>query len=105
MKKLSGSFFDTVSDWILDLKTRQRMDQKNFSSIIEYEFFLKGWDGQKWEVVVLFFKYLNSLLNSWLPHSEIETIVHFPQNKEPLIIKQGKGYELSALARYFVLSQ
>ena len=104
MKKLSGSFFDNMSDWILELKTRQRMDQKNFTSVIEYEFFLKNWNGQRWELAVLFFKYVNKMLNSWLPHFEIETIVHFPQSKKPLIIKQGKDYELSALARHFFLS-
>ncbi|MBS0615336.1 MAG: type VI secretion system baseplate subunit TssF [Verrucomicrobia bacterium] len=105
MKKLSGSFFDAIPDWILDLKTRQRMDQKNFSSVIEYEFFLKDWNGQRWEAVVLFFKYINRMLSSWLPHFEIETIVHFPQIKKPLILKQGKDYELSALAGHFFLSQ
>lgn len=105
MKTISGSFFNNVPDWILDLKTRQRMDQKNFSSVIEYEFFLKEWNGQRWEVAVLFFKYINSMLSSWLPHFEIETIVHFPQSKKPLIIKQGKEYELSVLARHFFLSQ
>ncbi len=105
MKKLSGSFFDQVPDWILELKTRQRMDQKNFGSVIEYEFFLKDWNGQKWEVALLFFKYVNDMLNSWLPHFDIETIVHFPQSKKPLIIKQGKDYELSVLARHFFLSQ
>ena len=80
------------------------MDQKNFTSVIEYEFFLKNWNGQRWELAVLFFKYVNKMLNSWLPHFEIETIVHFPQSKKPLIIKQGKDYELSALARHFFLS-
>lgn len=104
MKRLNGSFFDTVSEWILDLKVHQRMDQKNVGSIIEYEFFLKDWNGQRWEVAVLFFKYINRMLNSWLPHFDIETIVHFPQSKKPLIIKQGKDYEFSALARHFFLS-
>lgn len=104
MKKLSNSFFDTIPDWILDLKTHQKMDQKNFSTVIEYEFFLKDWGGQKWEVAVLFFSYLTRMLDAWLPNFEIETVVHFPQTKKPLVIKQGKEYELSALARHFFLS-
>jgi type VI secretion system protein ImpG len=105
MKKLSHSFFDAVPDWILDLKINQKKDRHNFSSVIEYEFFLKDWGEQKWEIGLLFFKYINRMLHSWLPNFEIETKVHFPQSKRPLIIKQGKDYELSALARHFFLSE
>jgi type VI secretion system protein ImpG len=105
MKKLNFSFFDVVPSWILDLKVNQKRDKKSFSSVIEYEFFLKDWGGQKWEIGLLFFKYVNRMLNSWLPNYEIETKVHFPQSKKPLIIKQGKDYELSALAGHFFLSE
>ncbi len=105
MKKLSQGFFDAVPDWIQDLKINQKMDTKNFSSVIEYEFFLKDWGGQRWEVAILFFYYVNRMLNCWLPNFEIETKVHFTQSKKPLIIKQGKEYELSAMARHFFLSQ
>jgi type VI secretion system protein ImpG len=105
MKKLSQSFFDSVPDWIHDLKIHQKMDKKTFSSVIEYEFFLKDWGGQRWEAGLLFFKYLHRMLNCWLPNFEIETKVHFPQIKKPLIIKQGKEHELSTMAGYFFLSQ
>jgi type VI secretion system protein ImpG len=105
MKKLSQSFFDAVPEWIQDLKINQRKDKKSFSSVIEYEFFLKDWGGQRWEAALLFFKYINRMLNCWLPNFEIETKVHFPQSKKPLIIKQGKEHELSAMAGHFFLSQ
>ena len=105
MKKLASGVFDAIPDWILDLKINQKRDKRSFSSVIEYEFFLKDWGGQRWEVGLLFFKYINRMLNCWLPNFEIETKVHFPQSKTPLIIKQGKDYELSALAGHFFLSQ
>jgi type VI secretion system protein ImpG len=105
MKKLGQSFFDAVPDWIQDLKIHQKMDKRHLSSVIEYEFFLKDWGGQRWEAGLLFFKYIHRMLNCWLPNFEIETKVHFPQIKKPLIIKQGKQHELSAMAGYFFLSQ
>ena len=105
MKKLSQSFFDMVPEWIQSLAIHQKMDKKSFSSVIEYEFFLKDWGGQRWEAGLLFFKYIHRMLSCWLPNFEIETKVYFPQVKKPLIIKQGKEYELSAMAGYFFLSQ
>ncbi len=105
MKQLNQSFFDDVPDSIRDVKIHQKMNQRNFSSVVEYEFFLRDWGGQKWEVGVLFFSYLHRMLNSWLPNFEIELTVHFPKSKQPLVITQGKKHELSALARNFFLSQ
>ena len=105
MKRLSQSFFDMVPDLIRDFKMSQKINQRSLSSVVEYEFFLRDWGSQKWEVVVLFFSYLSRLLNAWLPNLEVEISVHFPQTKKPLIIKQGKKYELSALARDFFLPQ
>lgn len=105
MKRLNQSYFDNVPEWIQDLKVHQRIDKKSYSSVIEYEFFLKDSGGQRWEVGLLFFKYVHRMLSSWLPNFEIEIKIYFPQFKKALLIKQGKDHELSTLARNFFLSQ
>lgn len=105
MKRLNQSYFDTVPEWIQDLKIHQRVDKKSFSSVMEYDFFLKDSGGKRWEVGFLFFKYIHRMLSSWLPNFEIETKVYFPELKKPLIIKQGKNHELSSLARDLFLLQ
>ena len=105
MKNLNNSVFYTLLDTIRELKTQQKRDEKSHQFITEYAFYLKDLGDQKWELAVLFFKYLHRLLNSWLPNIEIETKVYFSESKKPLIIKQGDGYELPALARNFFLSQ
>jgi type VI secretion system protein ImpG len=104
MKKLTSSLFDTIPESIQDLKIHKKIHQKNLTSIIEYEFLLNDYIGQRWEATVLFFKYIQRMLNCWLPNFDIETKIYFPQSKKPLIIKQGKDYELSALARNFFIS-
>ncbi len=104
MKELNRSFFDSVPDCIQDLKINRKINQKDVSTLLEYEFHLKELGSQKAELVVLFFKLLNELLNCWLANFEIETKVHFPQHKKPLIFKRGSKNELSVLARNFFLS-
>ncbi len=104
MNKLEMGVFGTVVETIRDLKVSQKRDAKGYQFIMEYAFYLKDLGDQKWELVVLFFKYLHRLLNAWLPNIEIETQVYFSEAKKPLIIKQGDDYELSALARNFFLS-
>lgn len=104
MKNLKRSMFDLVPELIIDLKINEIVNQKRMSSVIEYEFYLKDWGGQRWELAVLFFKYLNDLLNCWLANFEVETKVHFPNNKKSLIFKKGSKNELSVLARDFFLS-
>ena len=104
MKKLNSSFFDSMPELIKDLKVNEKFNNKQMNSLIEYEFFLKDLDGQKWELVVLFFKYLNDLLNCWLANFEVETKVHLPKNKKPIIFKRGIKHELSVLARDFFFS-
>lgn len=104
MKSLNMSIFESVPDLIKDLKINEKFNQTQKSSIIEYEFFLKDLGLQKSELVVLFFKYLNDLLNCWLANFEVDTKVHFPKHKKPLVFKQGAKNELSVLARDFFLS-
>ena len=103
-KTLDNSLFDIVPDLIREMQTHHRTKDNNTGSLIEYEFFLKEWGGQKWELVVLFFVYLHRFLNAWLSHFEIETKVHFPRSKKPMIIKGGTQDELTVLARNFFLS-
>lgn len=104
MKNLKRSFFDLIPDLIKEAKINETINQKKMSSVIEYEFYLKDLGGQKWELAFLFFKYLNDLLNCWLSNFEVETKVHFPNKKLPLIFKKGSKNELSVLARDFLLS-
>lgn len=104
MKDLNSSFFNAIPELIKDLKINEKFDQKQMSALIEYEFFLKDLGGQKWEVALLFFKYLNDLLNCWIANFEVETKVHFPKIKRPIIFKRGTKHELSVLARDFFFS-
>ena len=105
MKNLNNSVFEAVIDNIRELKVHQKRDEKSYQFIMEYAFYLKDFGDQKWEIAVLFFRYVHRLLNCWLPNVEIETKVYFSESKKPLILKQGADYELSALARNFFLSQ
>lgn len=104
MKSLNFSVFESIPDLIKELKISEKFNQTQKSSLIEYEFFLKDLGSQKWELVVLFFKYLNNLLNCWLASFEVNTKIHFPKHKKPLVFKQGTKHELSILARDFFLS-
>lgn len=105
MKNLHTSYFDFIPSIIKDLKINEKFDSKKMNSAIEYEFFLKDIGGHKWELIVLFFKYLNDFLNCWLPTFELQTKVHLPNQKKPLIYKQGEKNELSILARNFFFSE
>lgn len=104
MKNLSNSYFDSIPPLIKDLKINEKFNQHQMNALIEYEFFLKDLGGQRWELAVLFFKYINDLLNCWLSSFEIETKVHFPKHKKPFIFKRGVKHELSVLARNFFFS-
>lgn len=104
MKNLNRSYFDSVPDYIKDLKINKKTNHKQINTLLEYEFFLKELGGQKTEVFFLFFKYLNELLNCWLTNFEVETKVNFPKHKKPLVFKRGSKNELSILARNFFLS-
>lgn len=104
MKSLNLSVFQSVPELIKELKINEKFNQVQKNSIIEYEFFLKDLGGQKWELVVLFFKYLHDLLNCWLASFEVNTKIHFSKQKKPLVFKQGTKHELSILARDFFLS-
>jgi type VI secretion system protein ImpG len=105
MKNIEKSNFEGVINLIKELKVEQKRDEKSHHLIIEYAFFLKDLGDQKWEVAVLFFTYLYRLLSSWLPNIDIEAKVYFSEAKKPLVIKQGRDYELPALAGDFFLSQ
>lgn len=104
MKNLKHSVFAEIPDCIKELKIQKKANFKQMGTLLEYEFFLKDLGGVKTELVFLFFKYLNELLNCWLANFEVETKVHFPKNKKPLILKRGSKNELSLLARDFFLS-
>ncbi|MCE5319467.1 MAG: type VI secretion system baseplate subunit TssF, partial [Parachlamydia sp.] len=104
MKTLDRSYFDVIPDCVKELKINKKSNHKHVSTLLEYEFFLNELVGVKSELVVLFFKYLHELLNCWLANFEVETKVHFPQHKKPLIFKRGSRNELSILARDFFLS-
>ena len=104
LKNLNNSYFDLIPELIKDLKINEKFDHKQMNILIEYEFFLKDLGGQKWELVLLFFRYLNDLLNCWLASFEVETKVHFQKNKKPLIFRRGAKHELSVLARDFFFS-
>ena len=103
MKKLNNSHFDAIPSLIKNLKINEGFNQQQMNVFIEYEFFLNDLGGQRWELVLLFFKYVNDLLNCWLSNFEVETKVHFPRNKKPTIFKRGT-HELSLLARDFFFS-
>ncbi|MDX8431350.1 MAG: type VI secretion system baseplate subunit TssF/IglH [Candidatus Algichlamydia australiensis] len=103
-KNLDNSLFDIIPDLIVKMQTNQKIKDNNTGSLMEYEFFLKNWGGQKWELVVLFFVYLHKFLHAWLSYFEIEVKVHIPGAKRPLIIKGGKQNELTILAKNFFLS-
>ena len=105
MKNLHHSYFDFLPSLIKEVKINETFTSKKMNSAIEYEFFLKDLGGQKWELVVLFFKYLHDFLNCWLPTFEIQTKVHLPSQKKPLIYKQGEKNELSVLARNLFISE
>lgn len=104
MKSLNRSFFDGVPDCIKSLKVNRKVNQKEVSTLLEYEFHLNELGNVKSELVVLFFKLVNELLNCWLANFEVETKVHFQQHKKPLTFKRGSKNELSVLARDFFLS-
>lgn len=104
MKNLNNTYFDSIPHLIKELKINERFNQQQMNSLIEYEFFLKDLEGQRWELVILFFKYVNDLLNCWLSSFEVETKVHFTRNKKPTIFKRGTKNELSILARDFLFS-
>lgn len=104
MKKLNNSHYDAIPSLIKDLKINEGFNQQQMNAFIEYEFFLNDLGGQRWELVLLFFKYVNDLLNCWLSSFEVETKVHFPRNKKPTIFKRGTKHELSLLARDFFFS-
>lgn len=104
MKKLNTSHYDAIPSLIKDLKINEGFNQQQMNAFIQYEFFLNELGGQRWELVLLFFKYVNDLLNCWLPSFEVETKVHFPRNKNPTIFKRGTKHELSLLARDFFFS-
>lgn len=103
-KDLDNSLFEMVPALIKELNIHHKSTEITTGALVEYEFKLKDWGGQKWEVVVLFFLYLHRFLNAWLSHFEIETKVCFPREKKPLIIRGGVHHELSVLARDFFLS-
>lgn len=105
MKNIENSVFEGVIGLIKELRMEQKRDEKSHHLIMEYAFYLKDLGDQKWEVAVLFFSYLYQLLNSWLPNIDIEAKVYFSEARKPLVIKQGRDYELPALARNFFLSQ
>lgn len=104
MKNLNNTHFDSIPHLIKELKINERFNQQQMNALIEYEFFLKDLEGQRWELVMLFFKYMNDLLNCWLSSFEVETKVHFPRNKKPTVFKRGTKNELSLLARDFLFS-
>lgn len=104
MKNLHNSYFDSIPPLIKNLKINEKLNQLQMHASIEYEFFLKELGGQRWELVVLFFKYLHDLLCCWLSSFEVETKVHFTRNKKPLVFKRGEKHELSVLARDFFFS-
>ncbi|MFI5342601.1 MAG: type VI secretion system baseplate subunit TssF [Chlamydiales bacterium] len=104
MKDLSNSYFDAVPGLILELRVNEKFNPKQMNMLVEYEFFLKDLGNQKWELVLLFFKYLNDLLNCWLAIFEVETKVHFQKIKRPFIFRRGANHELSVLARDFFFS-
>lgn len=103
LKNLDHSYFKIVPPLIKNLKVDQQLDRTGVGPTIRYEFQLKEWDGKNWEIVVLFFNYLNSFLNCWLANFHVETVVFFPHMKIPLIFKKGSKDELSVLARNFFL--
>lgn len=103
-KNLNRSVFDFIPDLISDMKVTNHEHASHLGANIEYEFWLKDWGGQKWEIVVLFFTYVNRFLNAWLTQFGINTIIHFPQAKQPLKIEGDKNNDLSILARNFHLS-
>lgn len=105
MKTLRHSFFESMESSIREFCVHLKEDNPHQATSMQYEFFLKDLGSHRWEVAALFFTYVHRLLNSWLPHFDIETKVHFPQSKTPLILKKDKNYELSSLARHFFLSQ
>lgn len=104
MKNLRNSYFDAIPELIKDLKINEKFDPKQMNTLIEYEFFLKDLRGQRWELVVLFFKHLSDLLNCWLSSFNIETKIHLQKHKKPLTFKRGEKHELSILARDFFFS-
>ena len=104
MKNLNQSVFEAMPDIIKDQKIQKKFNYKQMNTLIEYEFFLRDLGGIKTELVVLFFRNLNDLLNCWLANYEVETKVHFPKFKKPLLLKGGAKNELSVLARDFFLS-
>lgn len=103
LKKIDHSYFKTVPPLIKNLDVIHQTDRVGIGPTICYQFQLKEWDGRGWELVVLFFKYLNSFLNCWLSNFHVETKVFFPYMKTPLTFKGGVENELSILARDFYL--
>ena len=104
LKNIDHSYFKIVPPLIKGLEVIQQTDRIGLGPTICYQFQLKEWDGRGWELVVLFFKYLNSFLNCWLSNFHVETKVFFPYVKTPLIFKGETQNELSILARNFHLS-
>jgi len=60
LKKFNNSAFNAIPDMIKDLKMTQKVAKKHQGLCIEYEFQLKELEGQKWELIVLFFKNLTT---------------------------------------------
>lgn len=104
LKNLNHSYFKFVPELIMSLNIADQIDRAGMGPVIRYAFQLKEWDGNNWEIVVLFFKYLNGFLNCWLSNFHVETAVFFPHSKTPLIFKGEKDDELSILARNFFVS-
>ncbi|MCB1116750.1 MAG: hypothetical protein KDK71_09800, partial [Chlamydiia bacterium] len=84
---LNHSYFKFVPELIMSLNIADQIDRAGMGPVIRYAFQLKEWDGNNWEIVVLFFKYLNGFLNCWLSNFHVETAVFFPHSKTPLIFK------------------
>ena len=103
LKNLNHSYFKIVPPLIKSLEVRQQIDRVGLGPTVYYQFQLKEWDGRGWELVVMFFKYVNNFLNCWLSNFHVEIKVFFPNIKTPLTYKGEMDNELSILARDFYL--
>lgn len=99
LKNIDDSYFKFVPSLIKDLQVSQQIDRTGLGPTVCYQFHLREWDGRNWEIVVLFFKYLNDILNCWLSNFHVETKVFFPHVKTPIIFKGGTENEMPILAR------
>ncbi len=103
LKNINHSYFKIVPPLIRSLEVHQQTDRMGLGPTVYYQFQLKEWDGRGWELVVMFFKYLNNFLNCWLSNFHVEIKVFFPNVKTPLTFKGEMQNELSILARDFHL--